>query len=91
MLNLIEAPLEDKTTICFVTEPVEFSLASLALDQAKRDLIPSEVDLKLLVLELMECINFLHANAKTIHMNLSPEHVYVTKEGKLKLSGLCFI
>ena len=44
-----------------------------------------------MVLELMECINFLHANAKTIHMNLSPENIYVTKEGKLKVAGLNFI
>jgi len=39
----------------------------------------------------MEGINFLHANAKTIHCNLSPEHIYVTKEGKIKIAGLNFI
>ena len=91
MLNLIEAPLEDKNLIAFISEPVEYNLASLAMDVTKRDQIPSEVDLKCLVLELMECINFLHGNAKTIHMNLSPENIYVTKEGKIKLGGLNFI
>ena len=91
MLNLIEAPLEDKNLIAFISEPVEYNLASLAMDVTKRDQIPSEVDLKCLVLELMECINFLHANAKTIHMNLSPENIYVTAEGKLKVGGLNFI
>ena len=39
----------------------------------------------------MEAINFLHANAKTIHLNLSPEHIYLTKEGKIKVAGLNFI
>jgi hypothetical protein len=39
----------------------------------------------------MEGVNFLHANAKTIHCNLSPEHIYVTKEGKIKIAGLNFI
>jgi SCY1-like protein 2 len=39
----------------------------------------------------MEGINFLHANAKTIHLNLSPEHIYVTKEGKIKIAGFNFI
>ena len=91
LLNLVEAPLEDKTVIAFISEPVDFNLAALASDSQYRDRIPSEVDLKCLVLELMECINFLHANAKTIHMNLCPENIYVTKEGKLKVAGLNFI
>ena len=91
MLNLVEAPLEDKSVIVFISEPVEFNLASLAIDPTLRDRIPGEVDLKCMVLELMECINFLHANAKTIHMNLSPENIYITQEGKLKVGGLNFI
>ena len=32
LLNLVEAPLEDKTVIAFVSEPVEFNLAALATD-----------------------------------------------------------
>lgn len=91
LLNLVEAPLEDKTVIVFISEPIEYNLAALASDHTLRDRIPSEVDLKCMVLELMECVNFLHANAKTIHMNLSPENIYVTSEGKLKVAGLNFI
>ena len=91
LLNLVEAPLEDKQCIVFISEPVDFNLAALASDHSLRDRIPSEIDLKCMVLELMECVNFLHANAKTIHLNLSPENIYVTKEGKLKIAGLNFI
>lgn len=91
MLSLIEAPIEDKTCIAFVTEPVEFNLATLLNDKSKSELIPSEIDLKCLVLELMEVVNFLHANAKSIHCNISPEHIYVTKTGKLKIAGLNFL
>jgi hypothetical protein len=91
MLNLIEAPIEDKSVIAFVTEPIEYNLQALLTDPSKRDLIPSEVDLKCIVLELMECVNFLHANTKSIHLNIAPEHLYFTKGGKLKLAGLNFI
>jgi len=35
-------------------------------------------------------MNFLHNNAKNMHMGLAPEHVYINKEGKLKLGGLNF-
>ena len=91
MLSLIEAPIEDKTVIAFVTEPLEFNLASLVNDPTKKDMIPSEIDLKCIVLELMEVVNFLHANAKSIHCNISPENIYVTKTGKLKIGGLNFM
>lgn len=30
MLNLLEAPIEDKSMIAFVTEPVEYNLRELA-------------------------------------------------------------
>ena len=91
LLNLVEAPLEDKNVIVFVSEPVDYNLSALASDSNLRDRIPTELDLKCMVLELMECINFLHSNAKTIHMNLSPDNIYMTKEGKLKVGGLNFI
>lgn len=74
----------------FVTEPVEYNLSSLVFDATKREFIPSDLEIKCLMLELMEALNFLHNNAKTIHMNIAPEHIYITKEGKLKLAGLNF-
>ena len=44
-----------------------------------------------MILELIEIVNFLHTNSKSIHLNLAPEHIFVTKDGKLKLAGLSFI
>ena len=87
---MIEAPIEDKTVIAYVTEQFEYSLASLT-DPSKRDNIPSEIDLKCMILELIEIVNFLHTNSKSMHLNLAPEHIFVTKDGKLKLAGLSFI
>lgn len=91
ILNLIEAPIEDKTIIAYVTEPFDFNLASIASDPSKKELIPSDIDLKCIILELIEIVNFLHANTKSIHMNIAPEHIYITKDGKMKLAGLNFI
>jgi len=91
ILNLVEAPLEDKSVVAFVTEPILTNLAALAHDKTMLDLIPSEIEVKCMALEFMECINFLHTGAKTMHLNLSPEHIYITKEGKLKLAGFNFI
>lgn len=59
-------------------------------DANMRDKIPGDLEIKCLMLELLEGLNFLHSSAKTIHMSLAPEHIYVTKEGHLKIAGLNF-
>lgn len=73
-----------------MTEPVEYNLASLVYDANMKDKIPGDLEIKCLMLELLEGLNFLHSSAKTIHMALAPEHIYVTKEGRLKIAGLNF-
>lgn len=65
-------------------------MSSLVFDATKKDCIPGDLEIKCLSLELLEALNFLHNNAKTMHMGLAPEHIYITKEGKLKLGGLNF-
>ena len=94
MLNLVEAPGEDDKYLVFVTEPVEFSLACLAEANSTKDhlkdKIPSVLEIKVMILELMEALNFLHQNAKCIHAGISPECLFLTKAGKLKIAGLNF-
>ena len=53
-------------------------------------MIPGDLETKCLALELLEGLNFLQNNAKMIHMNLAPENVYITADGKLKIGGLNF-
>ena len=76
----------------YVTEPVEFSLACLS-DRNKdhlREKVPQILEIKLIMLELLEAINFMHQNARVVHAGLSPECLFITKEGKIKISGLNF-
>ena len=90
ILNLIEAPAEDDKYVVFITEPVEFSLACLTKDGALRDKIPSMLEVKCIVLEILEALNFMHQNAKCVHGGISPENLYLTKTGKVKIAGLNF-
>ena len=55
-----------------------------------REKIPSTLEIKCMTLELLEALNFMHQNAKCVHAGLSPENLYVTKVGKLKIAGLNF-
>jgi SCY1-like protein 2 len=94
ILNLLEQPGEDEKFLVFITEPVEYSLACLAEaykgKDHLRDKIPSTLEIKCMTLELLEALNFMHQNAKCVHAGLSPENLYVTKAGKLKIAGLNF-
>jgi serine/threonine protein kinase len=76
--------------IVYVTEPIEFNLSSLINDSSKRELIPGDLEIKCMALEILEGLNFLNSTAKTIHMGLSPENIFVTKDGKIKIGGLNF-
>lgn len=92
ILSLLEPPQEDDRYLVFITEPIEFSLACLA-DSSKghlRDKVPSKLEVKILLLELFEAINFLHQNAKQVHCGISPENLYLTKSGKIKVAGFNF-
>jgi SCY1-like protein 2 len=89
ILNLIEAPAEDDKYVVFITEPVAYSLACLTKD-IMRDKIPSMLEVKCIVLEIMEALNFMHQNAKCVHGGISPENLYLTKGGKVKIAGLNF-
>ena len=62
ILNLIEQPQEDDKNVVFITEPLAYSLACLA-DGTKehlREKIPSLIEVKMILLELFEALNFLH-------------------------------
>ena len=100
ILRIIEQPQEDEKYYVFVTEPIEYSLACLSkIDNSHgensqydhlKEKIPCILEIKCLILELLEALNFMHQNAKCIHAGLSPENLYITKEGKLKIAGLNF-
>ena len=89
ILNLIEQPAEDDKYVVFITEPVTCSLNCL-LKEEFREKIPSILEVKCIVLEIMEALNFMHQNAKCVHGGISPENLYLTKTGKVKIAGLNF-
>ena len=90
ILNIIDPLSEDQKQIAFSTEPIQSSLYSLIEDGTKSQLIPSETELKIWTNELLETLGFLHNTAKSIHLSLSPENIYISESGKLKIGGFIF-
>lgn len=84
---MAQQPLEDKKSLVFITEPVDYSLAFLLDNYKMKNSLPGELEAKLILLELMEAIHFLHNTAKLAHLSISPENIYITKSGKVKIGG----
>lgn len=85
MLGVYEQLLEDKQTLCFVSEPIEHTLSSWV----ERGGV-SKLEIKLMITELCNVLAFLHEDAKVIHSTLSPDNVFITSSGHIKISGLAF-
>jgi SCY1-like protein 2 len=90
ILHVMEPLGEDSGYIWFGTEPIEGSLKYLLETPSKQHLIPSEIELKAQLLELIETVVFLHNNAHLLHLAISPENIYLTADGKFKLAGFFF-
>jgi SCY1-like protein 2 len=85
VLSLVDPLLEDKTTLIFVTETFNFTLSKFTENPDT-----SKLEIKLLILELCNVINFMHNDAKVILQSITPENILITSNGNLKLSGLAF-
>ncbi len=92
-------------TACFadlqmvmVTEPVFGSVTNLLTQfrdvptagEDRQGTIPSPLELKYGLMHVAETVQFLNADASTVHCNLNPETLVVAKDGIWKLSGFAF-
>lgn len=90
----VQHPMEEsRDTIAFVTEPVVASLSNFFGNNAN---MPSditqfpqlhEIEIKYGILQLMEGLQFLHADMKMIHRNICPESIVINTENCWKLFG----
>jgi len=99
ILRLV-APLEEtRTQLVFLTEPVFASLADILeggghlpsiLDEERRALVLSELEIKHGLLQIADALHFLHHDAGIIHRSVSPESIIISKTGAWKLAGFRF-
>eukprot|EP00826_Nyctotherus_ovalis_P003724 TRINITY_DN10766_c0_g1_i4.p1 TRINITY_DN10766_c0_g1~~TRINITY_DN10766_c0_g1_i4.p1 ORF type:complete len:799 (-),score=205.15 TRINITY_DN10766_c0_g1_i4:155-2530(-) len=90
ILNITEPLEEDSKLMCFATEPVEGSLKYILDNHTKFSILPSELELKTQILELIDALVFLHNNARLLHLAVSPENIYLTPQGRFKIAGFFF-
>lgn len=85
ILSVVEVMLEDKGSLVYVTEPVQFTLSSW-LEAGSI----SKLEVKLLISQLCSVLTNLHDDVKVIHNSLNPDNIFVTAQGQIKLSGFGF-
>lgn len=96
----VQHPLEEsRDSIAFVTEPVLASLSNVLGNHTnvsssnesgngpKQFPQLHEIEIKYGLIQLIEGLQFLHADMKMIHRNICPESVIVNAEGSWKLFG----
>ncbi|CAD7965392.1 unnamed protein product [Amoebophrya sp. A25] len=84
ILHVMEPLVEEKATLAFATKPIKVTLAQL-LDRAPSEL--SSLEMKCGLLDIAEAVRFLHQDAKTAHLGLSPSSIFVTEQGRWLLGG----
>lgn len=85
ILSVLEALVEERGTLAFATKPVVGTVAQL-LENNRHELTPLEM--KCGILDAVEGVQFLHQDAKTAHLGLSPNSIFIDPQGKWLLGGL---
>ncbi|KAI3491239.1 hypothetical protein L1887_44486 [Cichorium endivia] len=98
VVHVIQALDENKNAMAMVTEPLFASVANALgiLDNISK--VPKELqgmemgllEVKHGLLQVAECLDFLHNNACLIHRAISPETVLINSSGAWKLGGFSF-
>lgn len=85
LLSINESLIEDKSTLAFATEYVPNSLTTL-LEKQQMTIL----EMKMMMIEMVETLIFLHEDAKVIHSYINPDGIFIDDKGKIKLSSFCF-
>lgn len=91
ILKILEPVYEDSNSIGFITEPVECTLRDIFEKKSEKEIRENIVELKFNLIQLIDAIRFLHEQARSVHLNICPENIVVTKMGEWKLIGLGFL
>ena len=90
MLSIVQHNLEDSKMLAYVTEPFAISLQTLINNGSCKELIPCELELKTMFYDFIDTVSFLHNIGKLYHLNISPDSIFITSDGKLKLGTPTF-
>ncbi|KAJ2500023.1 Protein kinase domain-containing protein ppk32 [Coemansia sp. RSA 1972] len=89
IVQLMEPVEETRTTLLFVTERVDMSLADVLASHSQRNEL-DELEIQEGLVCVSRALQFLHTDARRVHGNLAPSCVLIGPTGEWKLAGLGF-
>eukprot|EP00927_Polykrikos_kofoidii_P004423 TRINITY_DN11743_c0_g2_i1.p1 TRINITY_DN11743_c0_g2~~TRINITY_DN11743_c0_g2_i1.p1 ORF type:complete len:879 (+),score=145.32 TRINITY_DN11743_c0_g2_i1:116-2752(+) len=87
ILSVVEPMCEERGTLVFATRPIVGTVSQL-MEHNRYELSPLEI--KCGLLDIAEALQFLHQDAKTAHLGLSPQCMFIDPHGRWLLGGLGF-
>lgn len=90
ILQVLEPLLEDKTTIAWITEPLDFCLGDLLRRPHILSSCLGDTETRLGLLDVIQGLSFLHNEARMVHLAVCPDNIYISKGGKWKIGGINF-
>ena len=87
ILSIIEPLVEDKNNLSFITESFTHTLNTFITNSNANT---SKLELKLLMNDVCKGLSFLNNTCHMLHMNVTPDNIFITNNNTAKLSGLCF-
>ena len=90
ILQVLEPMLEDKTTIAWVTEPIEYCLGDLLRRPHILSTCLGDTESRLGLLDIIQGLSFVHSEARLVHLAVCPDNIYISQGSKWKLGGLNF-
>ena len=84
-LSVIEPLNEDKYSLGFITENIEYSLTSWASRYR-----PSKIEIKMIIGDLCKGLTFLNSTCHTAHLNLNPNTIFINSDNRVKIAGMNF-
>ncbi|XP_077226737.1 SCY1-like protein 2 A [Tasmannia lanceolata] len=98
VVHVVQGLDENKNAMAMVTEPLFASIANALGDVDNIAKVPKELkgmemgllEVKHGLLQVAESLDFLHNNARLVHLAISPETVFITSSGAWKLGGFGF-
>ena len=89
-LPILEPVHEDQKQIVYVTERIESTL-QLVLKEKKMSQLNDDLQLKVNLKSIVNGLDFLNNDLQSVHLNLSPENIFITATGEWKIGGMMFL
>ena len=84
-LSIIQPLVEDNNSMGFLTEQIDYNLSTWLTNKN-----PTKIEIKYIIFQLLNVINFMQNKYQISHNNLNPNNIFLTPDNFVKIIGFAF-